>query len=110
MPGKSAQSITGKFSSHIDFFSAHSCRFSRFLFIVIARPRFELGSRAPKAPMLGRYNRRKIAIFLHRASGRKFTYLSHLYNLTEFTALSMMSVGSSILSRILRAFFFKVDL
>src|SRR5919199_4307376 len=26
-----------------------------FLLIIIARPRFELGSRAPKAPMLGRY-------------------------------------------------------
>ena len=33
----------------------------------VARPRFELGSRAPKAPMLDRYTR---WIILYRASGR----------------------------------------
>ena len=35
--------------------------------ILLARPRFELGSKAPKASMLGRYSRRNRQI-LHRAS------------------------------------------
>jgi|GEM_PF-5795560 len=72
------------------------------LLIIIARPRFELGSRAPKAPMLGHYIQRK-KIFLHRASGRNFTYLEHLYNLK---VLTILSVGSSIHASILAALFF----
>ena len=70
--------------------------------IIIARPRFELGSRAPKAPMLGHYIQRKM-IFLHRASGRNFTYLERLYNLK---VLTILSVGSSIHDSIRAAFFF----
>src|SRR5215212_10448975 len=72
--------------------------------IIIVRPRFELGSRAPKAPMLGHYiQRKKNLFFLHRASGRKFNYRGHTYNLK---ALIILSVGSSILPRIRVALFF----
>jgi hypothetical protein len=40
----------------------------------IARPRFELGSKAPKASMLGHYSRRNL-LFLHRAPGYISVYI-----------------------------------
>jgi hypothetical protein len=45
-------------------------------------------------------------IFLHRASGRIFTYFTRLYNLKELTAATILSVGSSIHARVRAAFFF----
>ena len=41
----------------------------------LARPRFELGSKAPKASMLGHYIRRNFT-FLYRASGHIFVYFT----------------------------------
>jgi hypothetical protein len=59
------------------------------------------GSKGPYAWPL--HSAEKEIFFLYRASGRNFNYLGHTYNLK---ALIILSVGSSILPRILAALFF----
>src|SRR5215213_87299 len=72
----------------------------------IARPRFELGSKAPKASMLGHYIRRNFT----SSTGLPGTFSYILLSLECYAGLvineNILSMGSSILSRICLALFF----
>jgi hypothetical protein len=73
----------------------------------IARPRFELGSKAPKASMLGHYSRQSIIISSTGLPGVFWYIFYYPYNvMLGFKNESILSIGSSMLLRIHLALLF----